>query len=116
LLQFGGVVAGDSSLSILVAFAASALLAAGAATALPAVRKQAPRPLTAVSGGGGGNAFDSKFWAIIAVVFLGRFGMGAYYSFFSLYLRDTFPGSSAASMMWAVGALAEIAPSDSPAA
>ena len=42
--------------------------------------------------------------------------MGAYYSFFSLYLRDTFAGSSATggfsavSMMWAIGALAEIAP------
>jgi len=44
----------------------------------------------------------------MTVVFLGRFGIGAYYSFFSLYLQQTFPGSGV-SIFWAVGAIAEIA-------
>jgi len=109
VLQFGGIVSGDSSLSILVAFCATALLAAGAAALLPVVPKSAPL-LRAVAQDRRGGAFDLRFWAVIAVVFLGRFGMGAYYSFFSLYLRDTFGASSAVSLMWAVGALAEIAP------
>jgi len=109
VLQFGGIVSGDSSLSILVAFCATALLAAGAAALLPVVPKSAPL-LRAVAQDRRGSAFDLRFWAVITVVFLGRFGMGAYYSFFSLYLRDTFGASSAVSLMWAVGALAEIAP------
>lgn len=109
VLQFGGIVSGDSSLSILVAFCATALLAAGAAALLPVVPKSAPL-LRAVAQDRRGGAFDLRFWAVITVVFLGRFGMGAYYSFFSLYLRDTFGASSAVSLMWAVGALAEIAP------
>jgi PPP family 3-phenylpropionic acid transporter len=107
-LQFGGIVSGDSSLSILVVFCASAMLAGCAATVLPAVQK-APPPTHAAADGPRFRAFDLRFWAVIGVVFLGRFGMGAYYSFFSLYLRDTFGGSSAVSMMWAIGAFAEIA-------
>ncbi|MGO9308623.1 MAG: MFS transporter [Spirochaetia bacterium] len=110
VLQFGGIVSADSSLSILVAFSASALLAAGAAALLPPVPRTAPSPHTAAPGGRHISAFDLGFWAVIAVIFLGRFGIGAYYSFFSLYLRDTFGGTDAVSMMWAVGALAEIAP------
>ncbi len=109
VLQFGGAVSGDSPVSILVAFSASAFLAAGAAALLPAVPKIEPSAHPAALGRDV-SAFDLRFWAVIAVVFLGRFGMGAYYSFFSLYLRDTFGGSSAVSMMWAIGALAEIAP------
>jgi PPP family 3-phenylpropionic acid transporter len=109
VLQFSGIVSGDSSLSILVAFCGSAFLAAGAAAVLPSVPKTAPSPHAAAPGRGD-SAFDLRFWAVIAVVFLGRFGMWAYYSFFSLYLHDTFGGSSAVSMMWAIGALAEIAP------
>ena len=76
-----------------------------------------PSRRVAAAQGRGMSAFDLKFWAVIGVIFLGRFGMGAYYSFFSLYLTSTFAstspaagGSSAVSMMWAVGALAEIAP------
>ena len=112
VLQFGGIVSGDSSLSILVAFCAAAMLAVGAVALLPAVKKNAPRRHAAAHS----RAFDARFWIVIGAIFLGRFGMGAYYSFFSLYLRDTFAGSpaaggfSAVSMMWAIGALAEIAP------
>ena len=149
VLQFSGVVSADSSWSILVAFCASALLAAAAAGFLPAVPRTAPGPSAqAVAGGaprntaggagapGTDRAFDRGFWAVIGIIFLGRFGMGAYYSFFSLYLRDTFGGGAAAaaaagaaatagaaghgggpaalggavSLMWALGSVAEIGP------
>jgi len=140
VLQFSGVVSADSSWSILAAFCASALLAAAAAGFLPAVPPSAP-PLPArganvaarsAAGSAGAprtdRAFDRGFWAVIGIIFLGRFGMGAYYSFFSLYLRDTFGGGAAAtagaaghgggpaalggavSLMWALGSVAEIGP------
>ena len=153
VLQFSGVVSADSSWSILVAFCASALLAAAAAGFLPAVPRTAPglsaqaapgsAPRSAGGSAGGSaaapstdRAFDRGFWAVIGIIFLGRFGMGAYYSFFSLYLRDTFGGGAAAaaaagaaatagaaghgggpvalggavSLMWALGSVAEIGP------
>ena len=108
-LLFGGHVSGDSSLSILVAFCLTALCAAGAAVFLPRVPKSKPLP-HATGGIRKVSAFDFRFWAVIAVIFLGRFGMGAYYSFFSLYLRDTFGAGGAVSMLWAIGSVAEIAP------
>jgi len=43
---------------------------------------------------------------VIGIIFLGRFGLGAYYSFFSLYLHHTFGLSR--SLLWAIGSLAEI--------
>jgi MFS transporter, PPP family, 3-phenylpropionic acid transporter len=113
LLQFTGLVSGDSSRAILVAFAITAACAAAAVTALPNVRGpqvvmiRRPARLTAAASGAGGG-FDRKFWAVIGVVFLGRFGIGAYYSFFSLYLKHAFPGSGV-SLFWAIGAVAEIA-------
>lgn len=121
-LQFGGVVSADSTWSIMVAFCVSAVLAAAVSGFLPPVPRSSPArpaPWTA----GRAPAFDRSFWAVIGIVFLGRFGMGAYYSFFSLYLRDTFGGGGAGglggaqsslggavSLMWAVGAVAEIGP------
>ena len=42
----------------------------------------------------------------MGVIFLGRFGIGAYYSFFSLYLRQSFPAVNV-SLLWAIGPLAE---------
>jgi PPP family 3-phenylpropionic acid transporter len=113
LFQLTGLVTGESSLAILLAFVASAACAALAVGSLPAgprgdshQAREAPagdraRPHVYVG-------FDGKFWAIIAVIFLGRFGIGAYYSFFSLYLQQTFPRSGV-SIFWAIGALAEIA-------
>ena len=44
---------------------------------------------------------------MIGIIFAGRFGLGAYYSFFSLYLHDTF-GLSSIGLLWAIGSLAEI--------
>jgi MFS transporter, PPP family, 3-phenylpropionic acid transporter len=110
LLQLTGLVSGDSARAILVAFGVTSVFAALAVTVLPAVPRQpvadtaglkaAPRRAAA--------GFDPKFWAVIGIVFLGRFGIGAYYSFFSLYLKQAFPGSGV-SMFWAIGAVAEIA-------
>ena len=110
LLQLTGLVSGDSSLAILVAFGVTALLAALAVTVLPPVPA---RPVVDPADARAeprapGSPFDRKFWAVIAVVFLGRFGIGAYYSFFSLYLKHAFPGSGV-SLFWAIGTLAEIA-------
>lgn len=51
--------------------------------------------------------FDTAFWLFVAVVFIARIGIAAYYSFFSLYLeREVGPGL--VSGMWAIGAAAEV--------
>jgi MFS transporter, PPP family, 3-phenylpropionic acid transporter len=105
-LQASGLVTGSSSLAILVAFGSSVLVAAGATLLLPPAPKAPPRvegaPASVDRGG-----FDLRFWAVIGVIFLGRFAMGAYYSFFSLYLKASFPDTGV-SMLWAIGPLAEI--------
>lgn len=118
-LQITGLVTGESSLPILLAFVSTAACAALAVGSLPA----GPRP-GARSGPPQArdtpthdharlaarvyDGFDGKFWAIMAVIFLGRFGIAAYYSFFSLYVQHTFPGSGV-SLLWSIGALAEVA-------
>ena len=108
-LQFTGLVSGDSSRAILVAFGITAGCAALAVTVLPTV-KRIPRAVgvKAMPRVGTAGGFDRKFWAVIGIVFLGRFGIGAYYSFFSLYLKHAFPGSGV-SLFWAIGTVAEIA-------
>lgn len=106
-LQFSGLVSGDSSLAILIAFGAAALCAAVAPALLPPAPKAAPRRDSAPHAETH-DGFDLRFWAVIGIIFLGRFGLGAYYSFFSLYLQETFPGIGV-SMLWAIGPLAEIA-------
>jgi PPP family 3-phenylpropionic acid transporter len=106
LLQASGLVTGSSSLSILIAFGSSAVVAACATLLLPSAPKPPPRADGAPASTGR-DAFDAKFWAVIGIIFLGRFAMGSYYSFFSLYLQATFPGTGV-SMLWAIGPLAEI--------
>jgi PPP family 3-phenylpropionic acid transporter len=128
VLQLTGWVSGARPGSILAAFAVLAVPAALAAGVLPAVprttrsdRRSAPEaappprspapdavprtpaPAAALAGAG----FDARFWAVIAVLFLARFGISAYYSFFSLYLRDTFAVANV-SAIWAIGAAAEV--------
>jgi PPP family 3-phenylpropionic acid transporter len=114
LLQFGGLISSESSRSILLAFVVTVLPAFAAALFLPAVpRARGPRSSMSLRRA---RVFDRSFWAVIGIVFLGRFAMGAYYSFFSLYLQDSFRGTAAGfagsgvSLMWALGAVAEIAP------
>ncbi len=105
LLQLTGAISGDSSVSILVAFGAATALAAMAIWLIPAPPAVRARNDTVPVKDGDG--LDAKFWTVIGIIFLGRFGLGAYYSFFSLYLHDTF-GLSGVGLLWAIGSLAEI--------
>ncbi len=115
LFQFTGLVTGESSLPILLAFIATAVCAAFVVGTLPrSPQADSPRPRHAAAKEPAGarphlyDGFDGRFWAVIAVIFLGRFGIGAYYSFFSLFLQQTFPRSGV-SIFWAIGSVAEIA-------
>ncbi|HYW83252.1 MAG TPA: MFS transporter [Spirochaetia bacterium] len=115
LFQFTGLVSGESSVSILLAFVVTAVCAALVVGTLPRSPRTGPRPAPNAAAKEHAGAqphmydgFDGKFWAVIAVIFLGRFGIGAYYSFFSLYLQQTFPRSGV-SIFWAIGSIAEIA-------
>jgi PPP family 3-phenylpropionic acid transporter len=104
VLQLSGAVTGDSPHPIVIAFAAASLAAGAAVFLLPRAPADGyPHPQLAEKPGGLGLAF----WCVIGVVFLGRFSLGAYYSFFSLYLKQTFPGTGV-SLLWAIGPLAEI--------
>lgn len=105
LVQLTGIVSGALPSSIVLAFASTAMLSTAAAGLIPPAPKAAPADDAKKSAGG--NGFDLRFWIVIAVIFLGRFGIGAYYSFFSLYLRDTF-GLTGVSLLWAIGAVAEV--------
>ncbi|HEY9594947.1 MAG TPA: MFS transporter [Spirochaetia bacterium] len=104
-LQFSGLVSGDSSLSILITFGVGAIVAAAMTVLLP----PAPRAHATHRSGPVRGEFDARFWVVIVVILLGRFGIGAYYSFFSLYLKQTFPDSGV-SLLWAIGPLAEAGP------
>jgi PPP family 3-phenylpropionic acid transporter len=116
--QLTGLISGDSAMSILLSFAATAVLAAGAVAFLPHVPRPGhgspspsmPRPGQNASIGlkAHGNGFDSAFWAVIGVIFLARFGISAHYSFFSLYLKERFALTNV-SMIWAIGSAAELA-------
>ena len=50
---------------------------------------------------------DWVFWLFIAAAATHQFGMSAYYSFFTLYLKDVFQMENAA-WVWALGSAAEI--------
>jgi PPP family 3-phenylpropionic acid transporter len=106
VLQLTGAISGDSPLSILVSFSAATALAALAVWLIPTRRAEQSREAAAGSREEG-DGIDARFWTVIGVIFLGRFGLGAYYSFFSLYLHDTF-GLSGVGLLWAIGSLAEI--------
>ncbi len=105
-LQLTGVLTGDSATAIFVAFAIAVACAALATTTLPLAAKGSRGSSRALLAGGV-SGIDLRFWVIIFVVFLGRFAMGAYYSFFSLFLKQSFP-QSGVSLFWAIGPLAEM--------
>jgi PPP family 3-phenylpropionic acid transporter len=108
VFQASGLITGDSAPAILIAFCAAALVAAAAAAILPAAPRPVDRAAAAASGVPAASAgFDLTFWVVIGVIFLGRFGIGAYYSFFSLYLKHTFPAAGVGGL-WAIGAAAEV--------
>jgi len=104
LLAAAGFAAGSAPRAIAAAFAVTSLIAAAAVFLMPPSREAHARDARPAMDGDG---FDVKFWLIIAVIFLGRFGIGAYYSFFSLFLKDRY-GLSGVSLIWALGPLSEI--------
>ncbi len=116
--QLTGLISGDSAMSILLSFAATAVLATAAVALLPRVPRVAraspamPMPRSSrardMEPGARSSGFDFAFWAVIGVIFLARFGISAHYSFFSLYLRDRFALTNV-SMIWAIGSAAELA-------
>jgi PPP family 3-phenylpropionic acid transporter len=106
VLQLTGAISGDSALSILASFGTATGLAALAVWLIPAAHTAGKR-WEAVEGATDGSGFDLRFWTVIGIIFLGRFGLGGYYSFFSLYVRDSF-GLSGVGLLWAIGSLAEI--------
>jgi len=54
-----------------------------------------------------GEGFDAAFWLCIAAVFLGRLGISAHYSFFSLFLREKLAVQDV-SWVWSIGSMAEL--------
>jgi PPP family 3-phenylpropionic acid transporter len=118
VLRFTGWVSGDEPTSILTAFAVLAVPAVLVVAVLPTVHRAAkaaghpapettpdtaPLPVAAPVRAG----FDARFWTVIGVIFLAAFGNAAHYSFFSLYLRNTFALANV-SAIWAIGAAAEV--------
>ena len=108
--QITGLISGDSALSILTSFAATVVLAAGTIAFLPRVPHltRVPQAARAVVSRTPASGFDASFWAVIGVIFLARFGISAYYSFFSLFLLERFALTNV-SLIWAIGSVAEIA-------
>lgn len=110
--QLTGLISGDVPMSVLVSFAVAAGLAAAASAFLPAVRQRVetgqPAHGQPVPAGAHEGGFDLTFWAVMAIIFLARFGISAHYSFFSLFLRERFALTNV-SLIWAIGSAAEIA-------
>jgi len=65
------------------------------------------RDATYAHGSDGVGSFDRAFWLFLTIVFLGQLGMSAFYSFFSLYLRNELQLASPG-RIWTIGATAEI--------
>jgi len=123
VLQITGWVSAGEPVSILVGFVALAAPAAIAAATFPPVPRSAQsagQPAAAAAPHDDRRAgspaaaslparsgFDARFWTVIGALFLARFGMAGHYSFFSLYLRDTFSAANV-SAVWAIGAAAEV--------
>ena len=106
VMEAAGLAAGVSPEVIAISFAVTSVLA-GATVGLMPPAHSAPEESTGKAEREVGG-FDLKFWAVIAVIFLGRFAIGAYYSFFSLFLKDRY-GLSGIGLIWALGPLSEMA-------
>lgn len=110
VLQFTRWVSAADPVSILVGFAVLTAPAAISVALYPPVLRPAEAPSSwapAPARARRSSGFDARFWVVIGVLFLARFGMTAHYSFFSLYLRDAFPAANV-SAVWAIGAAAEV--------
>jgi PPP family 3-phenylpropionic acid transporter len=104
--QFSHVVSGTSSRPILVAFSIAAACAAIGTSTFPA-SPNTRRTSQSAKASWSADGIDGRFWAVIFLIFLGRFGIGAYYSFFSLFLQQYFPNYGI-SLFWAIGPFAEM--------
>lgn len=91
-----------SSTSILICFLVTGAISLPFMRALPDRHKAAAHKETRGSG-----HFDTGFWLLMGVVFLGQLGMASHYSFFSLFLDDVYhvdnPG-----WIWSLGAFFEM--------
>ena len=103
-VQLTGVIDGSSSTQILIAVLIVAALVAVAVMTFPRVHLRDPQAGESSADGG---RLAGDFWLFIAIVFIGRIGIAAYYSFFSIYLQQEV-GITVVSGVWALGALAEI--------
>lgn len=96
----------DESSSAAMMFCTLVMAGVGLLTAIPlpdhhrAISRSQPRASA-------GDSFDRIFWLWMAVLFMGRLGLAAHYTFFTLYLKDVFHVQNAA---WynAIGSAAEI--------
>ncbi len=106
LVQITGVIDGSSSRQILIAVIIVAAVYGAVVLTFPRAHRseQAPEGEAAV---GEGGRLAGDFWLFIVIVFIGRIGIAAYYSFFSIYLQQEV-GISVVSGVWALGAIAEI--------
>ena len=105
-VQFTGLVSREAPASIFLSFGLTAVLASIAVALIPAAQK-APTHADETAPSQSASGFDLKFWVVMGVIFLGRFAIGAYYSFFSLYLSHTFD-LAGVSFLWAIGPVAEM--------
>jgi MFS transporter, PPP family, 3-phenylpropionic acid transporter len=112
-LQFGNLIDGSSSSSILLAFIVTLIPALIAFLFLPVASSHPPShpsrqdTITQKKRGAFEGLRNRRFWLATIVVFLGFLGMTSHYSFFSLYLQEGL-GISRVSIFWAVGVFAEL--------
>ncbi len=94
----------DSSGSITTCMLVSAGLCLVSTLAIPG---RPPAEHGQQYGRGTRRGFDSVFWLFIVAAGLHQLGMSAYYSFFTLYLKDVLRMENAA-WVWALGTAAEV--------
>lgn len=103
-VQLTGVIDGSSSNQIVIAVLIVAGLVALAVMTFPRAHGRDAQTAAAAEDSG---RLAGDFWLFIAIVFIGRVGIAAYYSFFSIYLQQEV-GIRVVSGVWALGALSEI--------
>jgi PPP family 3-phenylpropionic acid transporter len=101
-LEFGGLIDGSSSFSILRAFLVAAAMFAVAAAFLPRAAAHPPEGHERA-----GARLGGFFWLGILVIFLGWVSLTSYNSFFSLFVQHEL-GTSNVSWVYAIAGLGEI--------
>lgn len=103
-LQLTGVIDGSSTTQILTGILIVAALYTGAVLTVPKLQSH---PQARQESDTAYGSLGRDFWLFIVIVFIGRIGISAYYSFFSIYLQQVV-GVNVVSGVWALGAVAEI--------